>query len=688
MANEKIKQITVPIDETGNEKTFDIAVEWDNIENKPSDIGGSDITIDDTLTQSGQAADAKAVGDKLVGVKSGEGEIFNSYSGDQASTITNSKYAHAEGERNDIENSRGTHAEGGANTASTGNYIHVEGMSNEAYSDYAHAEGSYNKVYGIASHVEGGGNKSEDGNLVIGEGTHVEGTGNSVYSDYSHIEGGKNQIGKNGDRKASVHVEGSKNIIIYGDNTGIHVEGEQNNIVSGRGAHVEGGGNKILQGYYTHLEGYYNIANRNYQHIGGRYNLPDPPQINNEFENAHAIIIGNGSSISKNANIESPNLIRPQHWIFQKRNPSDIVYSNNEFTFDVRADTKEYLIRQFREGVDEYSNFYLSLQYKYNKGNSNRVVYFSLSFLDQNKTILKTNRLETTKSINNGEWQEISVEIKSAPKNAAFIQVQIGSAANSQSSWDISYSVKDIQLTEINSKAKTYRQESNAYTLDWEGNAWFAGGVKHAGAIRLTSADNLNYIMENGIYAWRDTDKPQGAPDLPGSGYLDTMRVTGTGSACVQEVFDISDSLNTSGTRVQRVIYGSTYVGEWEWVNPPMTGLEYRTTERYNGKPVYAKVVNCGYLPNNNEKLAYFCANSRTATVIRLNGFVKRKNTDSEDIFPMPMYDTPTGVLVANVFAKCHRTGLDYSYLVFRTYADMSAYMGYAVVYYTLDLDN
>lgn len=41
--------------------------------------------------------------------------------------------------------------------------------------------------------------------------------------------------------------------------------------------------------------------------------------------------------------------------------------------------------------------------------------------------------------------------------------------------------------------------------------------------------------------------------------------------------------------------------GQWqpvEWVNPPMgLGVEYRTTERYLGKPVYAKVVDCGSCP-------------------------------------------------------------------------------------------
>lgn len=43
--------------------------------------------------------------------------------------------------------------------------------------------------------------------------------------------------------------------------------------------------------------------------------------------------------------------------------------------------------------------------------------------------------------------------------------------------------------------------------------------------------------------------------------------------------------------------------GEWEYVNPPMVpGVEYRTTERYNGKPVYCKLMDGGYLPNTGTK--------------------------------------------------------------------------------------
>lgn len=43
---------------------------------------------------------------------------------------------------------------------------------------------------------------------------------------------------------------------------------------------------------------------------------------------------------------------------------------------------------------------------------------------------------------------------------------------------------------------------------------------------------------------------------------------------------------------------GNSYTrewGEWEYENPTMEpNKEYRTTERYNGKPVYVKAINCG----------------------------------------------------------------------------------------------
>lgn len=63
---------------------------------------------------------------------------------------------------------------------------------------------------------------------------------------------------------------------------------------------------------------------------------------------------------------------------------------------------------------------------------------------------------------------------------------------------------------------------------------------------------------------------------------------------------------------------GSTW-GEWEWVNPPLLqGVEYRTTERYMGQPVYAKLVDCGNMLNAEPKtIAHGCG---AVIVVRCHG--------------------------------------------------------------------
>ena len=45
--------------------------------------------------------------------------------------------------------------------------------------------------------------------------------------------------------------------------------------------------------------------------------------------------------------------------------------------------------------------------------------------------------------------------------------------------------------------------------------------------------------------------------------------------------------------------YYRTVDGVVEWLNPPLiVGVEYRTTERWNGSPVYAQLFDCSPLPN------------------------------------------------------------------------------------------
>lgn len=120
----------------------------------------------------------------------------------------------------------------------------------------------------------------------------------------------------------------------------------------------------------------------------------------------------------------------------------------------------------------------------------------------------------------------------------------------------------------------------------------------------LTAKDDLNNIKANGWYYWHSDSVPAHAPTMNYTSYMICMRVwTTDGGVCCQELMDMTDSV-ARGTKIQRTAYVDTFY-DWEWVNPPMfSGIEYRTTERWNGKPVYAALVNVGAFPEEGTRIA------------------------------------------------------------------------------------
>ena len=123
------------------------------------------------------------------------------------------------------------------------------------------------------------------------------------------------------------------------------------------------------------------------------------------------------------------------------------------------------------------------------------------------------------------------------------------------------------------------------------------GGV----STQLTADDDLNTIFENGWYYW-GSSAPANAPKqvgTTGETYV-LMRVNSSSPTnVVQEYWSLNYELEIQTRRICRVgVWGAL-----EFVNPPMRlGEEYRTTERFLGKPVYARVVDFGALPNGVQK--------------------------------------------------------------------------------------
>lgn len=108
-------------------------------------------------------------------------------------------------------------------------------------------------------------------------------------------------------------------------------------------------------------------------------------------------------------------------------------------------------------------------------------------------------------------------------------------------------------------------------------------GLGEAGGQILSATDDLDTVTKNGVYQWGDY-LPKNAPTR----YC-KMRVWNGGGWASQEVMSAYANEKDS---IRRRVSSNDVWGPFEWVNPPMElGVEYRTTERYLGKPVYTKVV-------------------------------------------------------------------------------------------------
>lgn len=117
-----------------------------------------------------------------------------------------------------------------------------------------------------------------------------------------------------------------------------------------------------------------------------------------------------------------------------------------------------------------------------------------------------------------------------------------------------------------------------------------SGGALGAASKELTSNYDLDTITQNGWYRW-GSSVPKNAP-VTSSGNSKAyafMRVSNYDSNnCIQEFWNLNDDAKY---KLQRICRNSAWQ-PIEWVNPPMLlSKEYRTTERWNGLPVYAKLI-------------------------------------------------------------------------------------------------
>ena len=324
---------TVPVVVEGN--SFYITTEVGAYTNF-KDSGGQVITTTQPGIFTGVNGTAWTFTPAFVGMRKGNGEVFNDYSVNNAAGInshaegigvsSSGNNSHAEGQstKSSGENSHAegfqtessgenSHAEGigghstGANShaecygcTSEGNNSHAEGFTTTAKGENAHAEGQGTHANGRASHAEGqsststgvgshaegynsesaGDNSHAEGNDTLAEGvnSHAEGSGSTATGTNSHVEGlDTNTEG------ANAHAEGN-NSVAYGENS--HAEGQLNN-ARGVNSHVEGQETEAV-GVNSHAEGFQTKANKNNSHAEGRVTVANGIASHAEGQNTTA----------------------------------------------------------------------------------------------------------------------------------------------------------------------------------------------------------------------------------------------------------------------------------------------------------------------------------------------------------------------------------------------------------------
>lgn len=112
----------------------------------------------------------------------------------------------------------------------------------------------------------------------------------------------------------------------------------------------------------------------------------------------------------------------------------------------------------------------------------------------------------------------------------------------------------------------------------------------------VVTGATIDALNASGLFWYRDTNTPI-YPDGWNSGTIgNLLHIGGDGHNTIAErqifypYYPYSNvALNISCMRMKT---DSGNWQPWEWVNPPMTlGVEFRTTERYLGKPVYKKLL-------------------------------------------------------------------------------------------------
>ena len=194
----------------------------------------------------------------------------------------------------------------------------------------------------------------------------------------------------------------------------------------------------------------------------------------------------------------------------------------------------------------------------------------------------------------------------------------------------------------------------NPHNVTWEQVGAAPGNLGWGDVTGGPSVNDLNQAVLPGFYTAHGVD----TVNAPGNMVYAPFMVMRRNNYIYQKATNI-DGYN-GVTEIMRASRdgGATWT-EWEWVNPPMVlGVEYRTTERWNGRPIYTATFDCGAMPNNALKMF----NYRNALGIVPSEIIKcTGHLSTGTVLPLYVSDGERATIYANNYEIVVRTWYNYS---------------------------
>ena len=433
-------------------------------------------------------------------------------------TVAYGSYAHVEGHSTKAgycahAEGRGTNASGfwshaeGRNTVSSGEYSHAEGFSTSSSGKMSHAEGYDTTASGTYAHAEG------YSTVAKGIGAHAEGKATQANGDRSHAEGNE--------CKAMANNSHAQNYMTVASGMNSHAEGASSTS-SGDATHAEGY-ETLASGFVAHAEGHGTIASGKYQHVQGKFNLED---------STYAHIVGNGTNKTTRSNAHTIDW-DGNAWFAGDVKAGDVSLQKLSTTFKYNEETKGISFNAYDTNTTNGENATTfgngntaSGAQAFVVGKDNIATHPKSSVVSGQNNIVKANH-----GVVSGFGNQVYGHCGYAEGNGNVVgksslqddrdigmmshaegkgNVVTGTWAHVQGYFNLcssdcqdvmgKYNVEDTKnkYAQIVGNGYTYTDSdtkkevvvrSNAYTLDWNGNAWYQGTVEATGIILKSSTE-------------------------------------------------------------------------------------------------------------------------------------------------------------------------------------------------------